>query len=108
MEEYTLILQFTNILITLYSVGFATRFLSLTRADNARKPWEYLTYSIIALFFLQVISFLKLGINELLTQILTLIITGLILTVFIYQDYFMKKKNFETLTRKEFVPIEKK
>ena len=100
--------KYTNTLVILYAIIYAIRFIYLTRKDTARKPWEYITYAIIILFFVQGLNFLDIPLKGVVQQILTLILTTLLLAAFIFQDYQMKKRNFETLTRKEFIPIEKK
>ena len=107
-QDFITLLGFVNILVIIYAIFYAWRFISLTREDSARKPWEYLMYAVGILLFLQTIRYTKWEFSEILYQILLLVLTTLLLMVFVIQDYHMKKENFEVLTRKEMIPIEKK
>lgn len=108
LNDATILLGYVNILVMIYALFYAWRFIKLTRDDNARKPWEYLVYAFVILLFLETMKYINWNYNTIIYQILLLGLTTLILLVFIIQDYHMKKENYEVLTRKEMIPIEKK
>ena len=104
----SLLIKYVNILVVVFAVIYAWRFISLTQEDSARKPWEYLMAAIVILLFVQTIEFTGWDINPLLIQLLMLCLAGLLLLVFVMQDFFMKKENYEVLRRKEMIPVQKK
>lgn len=102
--QLMLLLSYVNILVLLYAIIYATRFLIMTQDNAARKPWELLLYGIIFLLVMQSIEFLRIDWLENARVILNLGLTTLLLLIFVIQSYHMKKENYDVLARKNITP----